>query len=60
MAVDQESSTESLHHIPEAKPLVMSSQVETWVAVIGWCSRNSGDSSIYGAKLDAGGSDFAS
>lgn len=28
MAVDQESSTESLQHIPEAKPLVMSSQVE--------------------------------
>lgn len=33
---------------------------KTWVAVIGLCSRNSGDSSIYGAKLDAGGSDFAS
>uniref|UniRef100_A0A0D3CLF8 Uncharacterized protein n=1 Tax=Brassica oleracea var. oleracea TaxID=109376 RepID=A0A0D3CLF8_BRAOL len=31
MAVDQESSTESLQHIPEAKPLVMSSQVEDGV-----------------------------
>ncbi|CAN7107404.1 unnamed protein product [Brassica rapa subsp. narinosa] len=31
MAVDQESSTESLQHIPEAKPLVMSSQVEDCV-----------------------------
>ncbi|KAF3587610.1 hypothetical protein F2Q69_00032043 [Brassica cretica] len=69
MAVDQESSTELLQHIPEAKPLVMSSQVEEAFLsslrdfqpeLCGWCSRNSGDSSIYGAKLDAGGSDFAS